>query len=49
MDGFIFQSNEHFPNPTTMPAGENSVSGVSFTAGVGIRGMLGSAEVDLGP
>lgn len=38
MDGFIFQT----------PAGENSVSDISFTAGVGLRAMRRSIEIELG-
>jgi hypothetical protein len=48
VDGFIYHSNEHIANPTTVPPGASAVSDVSFTAGIGIRGMLGSAELDLG-
>ena len=45
VDGFVYHSNEHFPNPATPDVAANDVS---FTAGVGLRGMVGSAELDLG-
>ena len=48
VDGFLYHSNEHYPNPLTTPVGATPVSDVSFTVGVGVRGMLGSAELDLG-
>jgi len=51
VDGFVYHSNEHFPDPTTATATSpptSSTNDVSFTGGVGVRGMLGSAELDLG-
>jgi hypothetical protein len=48
VDGFVYHSDEHLPNPTTTPPGSSPYTDVSFTGGVGVRGMLGSAELDLG-
>jgi len=48
VDGFVYHSDEHLPNPTTTPAGASPYTDVSFTGGIGVRGMLGSAELDLG-
>ncbi len=48
VDGFVYHSNEHFPDPTTATPGSSAASDASFTWGLGVRGMLGSAELDLG-
>jgi hypothetical protein len=46
VDGFVYHSNEHLANPTT--GGATPYTDTSFTGGIGVRGMLGSAELDLG-
>lgn len=45
LHGFVYHSNEHFPDPadTTVAA-----SSVSLSAGGGLRAQHGSAELDLG-
>jgi len=48
VDGFVYHSNEHFPSPTATPANATPASDASFTWGLGLRGMLASAELDLG-
>ena len=48
VDGFVYHSNEHVGNPTTQPPGATPYTDTSFTWGLGVRGMLGSAELDLG-
>ncbi len=46
VDGFVYHSGEHLPDPTT--GGASQVTDVSFTGGIMVRGNLGSAELDLG-
>jgi hypothetical protein len=45
LHGFVYHSNEHFPTPGTP---DQPASDVSFTAGGGLRGQYGSAELNLG-
>ena len=51
VDGFHYHSLEHVGNPLTASPGappQSPYTDVSSTWGLGVRGMLGSAELDLG-